>query len=526
MADVVKFFEKELNAFYKDYPNKEEFEWTIFDNIIQKLNFIDIKLEVHEDANIIFETLNSRGKQLDSSDLIRNYLFMIPQIKKAGEIQIYQKYWQPLEKYFEELAEQKIKHSFSSFLKYFLFAHVVADIRQDRIYPEMKDFLTNFLDKNSVSALFDKLRTYKSFFEILIFPNEIDVQKYSQNIKIALKIINYCDVFASTPLVLKAFELFSDKKIQKSTLENILLLIASYTLRLVVNEKKFPNKTLPNLIKLLSHFDNEEDLPQKMADEIIKLKATPFYNDEAFKSRLLEYNIYDNKRRKLVSYLIWLAIFKHSEGKLGYPYSSDLSIEHIFPQKATKHDLSDEEFLKTKKLLNTIGNLTLLTQSLNSSLSNKSFLEKKPKLQEYTIWNYERENYFSQDQWTSEQILERSEFIAEQIIAVLPSPENTQDTTDYIWKVEGEKIEGKNQKIQFVNALQKMYQLSEKEAWKNLSIIGTANADKMSFTESQQKYLVNIQGVYFNYLASLPAKEERLKKIAERLYLSFQISNL
>ncbi len=513
----------------KGFSPKENFEKMILTNLTHKLSFIYIELEEHEDANTIFETLNSRGKQLDSSDLIRNYLFMMPQIKKAGEMQIYQNHWQPLEEYFEDLAEQKIKHSFSNFLKYFLFANVsrTDTIHQDRIYPEMKDFLNDFLNQNSISTLFGKLKRYQDFFHTIIFPDQIEVQKYSQSIKIALQIINYCDVFVSTPLILKAFELFSDKKIQKSTLENILLLVASYTLRLVVHEKKFPNKTLPTLVGVLDNFNGEieEELPTKIAQAIIKLKANPFYNNEDFKARLLEYSIYDNKRKSLVRYLIWLAIFKHSEGKLGYTNFEDLSIEHIFPQKAEKHDLSDDEFLETKKLLNTIGNLTLLTQKLNSSLSNKRFLDKKPDLQKNTIWSYEREIFFSQNEWTSEQIWERSEFIAEQLIKILPSPENAEDSnyTDYVWKVEGEKIGGKDQKTQFTNTLQKMYQVS-KDNWHSLEIKSIANKDKNTFsTVTQKRGLVQIEGIYFNHLADLSTKQTRLKKIAEKLKVRFEV---
>ncbi len=528
LVEVVNFFEKELNEFNKKFQPTEDFEGTIFDKLTQNLNFIDIELEENEDANTIFETLNSRGKQLDSSDLIRNYLFMMPQIKKVGEMQVYENNWYPLEKYFEDLAEQKIKHSFSNFLKYFLFANVTRPdtIHQDRIYPEMKEFLTKFLENNSIAALFDKLKKYKNFFDIIIFPDKIDVIKYNSTIKIGLKIINYCDVFVSTPLILKAFELFDNKKIQKDTLENIILLLASYTLRLVVHERKFPNKTLPTLIKLLENFEDENELPQKIANEIVKLKATPFYNDEDFKSRLLEYEIYENRRRDLVRYLIWLAIYQHSEGKLGYTNFEDLSIEHIFPQKAEQSDLSDEEFEETKKLSNTIGNLTLLTQKLNSSLSNKPFAEKKAKLQEYTIWNYERENYFSQDQWTSQQITDRTEFIADQIIKLLPNAANAQDSTEYVWKVEGELVEGKNQKAQFINALQKMYSLAT-PTWHLLAIKGIANKDKTAFTQVvQQRGLVEIQGVFFNSHASLSSKQKRLQSIAEKLNLHFEVEIL
>ena len=100
----------------------------------------------------------------------------------------------------------------------------------------------------------------------------------------------------------------------------------------------------------------------------------------------------------------------------------DLSVEHVLPQKWTDewpfpngqtHDVSaDEPDARNRRaLVNSLGNLTLLTRRLNSSSGNSGFTKKKGKFEEHTGL-FLNKWFMNKDQWTETEISERSKHLA------------------------------------------------------------------------------------------------------------------
>lgn len=65
----------------------------IYDQGILKLTAVEITLDYDEDAQEIFESINSLGVPLSNADLIRNYLLM----SNSNQEQMYLKYWEPMQ---------------------------------------------------------------------------------------------------------------------------------------------------------------------------------------------------------------------------------------------------------------------------------------------------------------------------------------------------------------------------------------------------------------------------------------------
>ena len=82
---------------------------------IRKLMLVDIYLDNNDNAQLVFETVNSTGKTLSETEKIKNYILMT--VAATKQIELYNDYWKVMEDYFEK---EKNATSFDEFFKYFL----------------------------------------------------------------------------------------------------------------------------------------------------------------------------------------------------------------------------------------------------------------------------------------------------------------------------------------------------------------------------------------------------------------------
>lgn len=135
----------------------------------------------------------------------------------------------------------------------------------------------------------------------------------------------------------------------------------------------------------------------------------------------------------------------HSKAEF-MPIQKNLTIEHILPEKWEKHwplekeGKSAEDILEQESrrntLKNTIGNLTLVTNSLNPAISNGSWQTKRPEILKYSKSNLNR--YFQPETednlsvWNEDKILERADILADLFIQVWRAPlAKLSETFDY-----------------------------------------------------------------------------------------------
>ncbi len=119
------------------------------------------------------------------------------------------------------------------------------------------------------------------------------------------------------------------------------------------------------------------------------------------------------------------------------PFYGPLSVEHIMPQNPLPHDWPlppaavvgsatyDALVAQRNTLIHTFGNLTLLTQSLNSSISNGPFSKKRPEIakQSKLRMNAYFQDLSDDDEWTIDSILGRGGALFEIARTVWPRPD-------------------------------------------------------------------------------------------------------
>ena len=137
---------------------------------ISTLNIVDVKLDHHiDDAQLVFESLNSTGIDLTQSDLIRNFLLM--GLSEPTQTRLYEDYWAKLESIFRAAGSSP-----DTYLRdYIAFkTNTTSQPRADLTYSEFKEFWRNLdsvsIEDNIVDIL-QSGRRYARFLKPSLVPS-------------------------------------------------------------------------------------------------------------------------------------------------------------------------------------------------------------------------------------------------------------------------------------------------------------------------------------------------------------------
>ncbi len=437
------FFYDQLNTFIES----SELEMTdLITNLLLVLKrdfqFVEIGLTQNDDPQMIFETMNGRGASLSETDLIRNYIFMRANSNEEDLDEIYDHYWDEFDdpkaeyKWHERTSRGRYSQSRIQFyIIDYLTLKLRSEIRSDQVFYHYKLFVLNGSSFESIEDELKELNRYSKIFKKLNKPtNETVLEKLAIRLR---------DMEISTlyPLLLYVE---GDDQINKENKEKIYNILDSYVTRrfLCGLTTKNYNNVFLEYLKFLSEnkeaFAFEELLKTKTADTNLwptnvmlseKLMDRPIYREER------------NRTRSISNIL--LEVEKHQRGSKQEEIqflNINLTIEHILPQKWFEHWPINDTFINEEdfnlavhavmteedkegkyhqienrnKLLHTMGNLTILTSSLNPSVSNSSFSIKKEKIgnQSTLIIN---QYFLNKEIWDEEEITTRSKSLFKSI---------------------------------------------------------------------------------------------------------------
>ena len=118
------------------------------------------------------------------------------------------------------------------------------------------------------------------------------------------------------------------------------------------------------------------------------------------------------KNRKVLEWTFRVIEMKKSTNKINY--NDKYSIDHIYPQDSSNWDFSNGNKEKMNSLLHTLGNLSLIDTSSNSSIGNKNFYEKKKAMDKKSKSKMD-EYIYKNSEWTEDEIIKRSKEILKDI---------------------------------------------------------------------------------------------------------------
>ncbi len=330
---------------------------TIFKGL-DKLIVVEISLERgNENPQLIFESMNSTGKDLTETDLIRNYILMglEPEEQKI----FYEKYWRAME---EELKQNE--KLFNQFVRHYLTIKTRKIPNINKVYVAFKDYRQG--DSKKIEDLLKDLQKYCGYFCQIVFKKEAD-----KDLNKALGFLVDLEMDVIYPLLLELYSDYSDGVLSKADFIPIIALIESYICRRAVCAlgTNSLNKIFPSFTK---HIQKNEYFESLKAHFGYLTEKQRFPNNDEFKEHFITIDFYHFKKNKY--FLERLENFDTKE-----PVDTQkCNIEHIMPQTLTpewQRDLGENFKAIHEKYLHTIGNLTLT--GYNQEYSNKPFKEKR-----------------------------------------------------------------------------------------------------------------------------------------------------
>ena len=410
----------------------------LFEAVMRYIQLVEIQLDAEDDPQVIFETLNYRGVPLEPSDLIRNFVFLYASRKDKDVDALYNQYWKDYDeasgvsgKFWKEKERQgRLNRSrLDLFFFHYLTYRIGHEIKIGHLYQEFKDWWGDSGERSVETELEAAKRSSIVFRSLL---DSDDGQRLGI-LALRLRILDTTTVY---PLLLWLCE--NRDKTTAEEFNGILADLESYVVRRAIC-RLTPKNYNRVFLTLLTKLSNEG--PPNRASvrrELLLLEgdSAVWPNDETFKRNLVYEPLYDSigpRRVRLVLTALELASRTPRQEALPLPINNSLTVEHVMPQgfkpeewPYPEHETIDRKEQESRRwtLLHSLGNLTLLTQPLNSEVSNGPFRIKRPEItkQSLLIINSYFQKFSDNDVWNEDRIIERGNRLAESALRVWEYP--------------------------------------------------------------------------------------------------------
>jgi len=415
--------------------NKSEILFEHYIKAIQRMNvaiiFLDERPFKGEDPQIIFETLNSLGKPLTLADLIRNYVLLNMESKKQSDI--YEKIWHPK---IEAVLNENTSFFFRDYLQYKAVRSikVVSDNNTKEIYQLFKDFVEQQFPNHSdfIADIVRFVDWYKWIVTEIVTDTISQNQTNDREIKELIRNI-FHDIKAEAfkPLVLGLLE-YHQQGVNGIKMSDEMLILNLETIRTYLIRRRILGLTQGENKNIVLLSNKIEELV-KVNTTMLDLLSDAFYrmrlpNDDEMTTAFSTLNFYELKQySKFI-----LGKIEENNAKVSVPFrDSKITIEHIMPQKIENtvwiNELGTDFDRIHKTYLHNIGNL-ILTE-FNSEIGNKSFAEKKHKLNTSSL-NF-RLDVTNRDIWNETSIQEHQANMIEWFLETFPLPSTHKDKDNW-----------------------------------------------------------------------------------------------
>lgn len=358
------------------------------DNIVDKLSFTVIEVTDQLNAFKVFETLNARGVQLSSSDLLKNHLFSVVDETKPHHTEI-----DELEKLWSKVIGKLSSNKFEDYLRYYWNSRNKI-VRKNNLFKTIKKTIVN---KSEAFELIRELDNNADIFIAIQNPNDVLWENKNELIK-ALEELKLFQVRQTFSLFLIGYQNLNEVEFTK-----LVKYCSIISFRYNIIGGLNPNE-LEDVYNKLALYIKEN---KKFDFNIMKLI---YVNDNDFQQAFSSKSFKRTTRNhKIVKYIIGNIEKKIFTNDI--PFDSDIyTIEHILPESADENwgEFTDEEINRS---VFRIGNLTLLEKKLNRNIENSNFEIKK---QSFLNSNSKITNKIAEDNenWNENKIISRQQELA------------------------------------------------------------------------------------------------------------------
>lgn len=404
--------------------------------VTRALQIVVIDLRADENSQEIFETLNARGTPLTAADLIKNLVFQRLTAEGVDTKRAYVELW-PFDTAFWEKTVSSGRYPISRsslFLNQWLVSRVGEEVGPGATFTRFKHFVDHETDQ-PMSALLgriqDQAATYRQWLERADDPHA------------DLSVVEMCvyrtqsvEVEAIKPVQIWLHE--PGRALDPATIDAATRVVESWVMRRAL--LRLPTSGLGRVVAELINAQRDAtpaDLVGRVETFLSRQNAASTYwpGDDEIRTALRTDPVYRRlKRRRMRMFLETAEDFLRGYGTAGAPRAggrvsrSGFPIENLLPQKWAAHWPVDGLAAEIDRdaHVHRLGNLTLLTTSLNSSVSNAAWDGEKgkwSKLQDHDVFLLNRPVAgVAEDRWDEARIDDRSELLTAALLSVWAVP--------------------------------------------------------------------------------------------------------
>ena len=496
---------------------------------IKSLCVIDITLDPGDDAQLIFESLNSTGLDLSEADKIRNFVLM--NLDQEIQEAYYDNYW--------NVVEINTDYEVSEYIRFYLAALEGKTPAIKKVYPAFRAHAIKRFSSPGGSGL--EIETEELLKELLRYSihyrNCIHPETGSKEIDSALKAIRLFDASVIHPYLLNLLEYRKQGNISDDAVAEVLWAIDSYLFRRWVCG--VPANALNKIFETL-HADGLKGVDEGFGyQDVLKYLITHnsgtgrFPEDGYFLYALDTRDFYRIGNRK---YYLYDRLENGSSNErisvVAGLENGDFSVEHIMPQTLStewKKAIGSDWERVHEEWTHKMANLTLT--AYNSDYSNRPFTQKRDMKKGFTDSGFRMNQWVAkQDTWSEPQMKEREERLEQRFLELWPYPSSTYEpkkilpesaSLDSDAEFTGRRISGfsfmdvRYAVNQWNDMLSKMMQLVyELEPAKIHSLAGRSDYPASAFrNEKAHGYSKVTEGVYVKTGSSTIAKIDLLRSV-------------
>lgn len=373
---------------------------------LAKLVIVDISLNRDQDnPQLIFESLNSTGRELSQADLIRNFILM--GLEPAVQTRLYEQYWRPMEVGF---GQEAYATHFDDFMRQYLTVKtgVIPNVRE--VYESFKQYARS-PKAGGFEDLVADIRAYSGYYCAMALGAEQE-----PNLKLVFHDIRELRVDVAFPFLLELYHDYVTGALAKKEL------LEAARSSIPTNSM---NKTFATFARGLK---KDRYLESIEASFLLLPSYRRFPTDDEFRRNLKVKDLYKFRSR---SY--WLRRLENHDRKERVSVD-EYTIEHILPQNENlsdqwKTELGPEWERIQKTYLHTLGNLTLT--GYNSEYSDRPFAEKRDMKGGFAESPLRMNKGLAiLSRWTEEAMQQRAEVLATQATNVWTVPKVEQSVLE------------------------------------------------------------------------------------------------
>lgn len=361
-------------------------------NKVLSLKLVFIQLDNEEDAYLIFETLNTRGRDLTTPDLVKNILLKV--LKNTQE-----KYDSP-KLIWSEILQLFDDNGLDSGMKNFLYHYWLSKYKyttEKKLFGEINKYITG---EDTARSLLNDLNKNSDYYISVISPENAEWSREEEEIKKSLLALKIFRVKQQIPMVLSLRRAYKEKKITLKQFRIALLMMESFHFIFNAITQQRSSGSIHTFysrhaISLTDAGSESEVQAALSALEKSLTHKVPEFNEFEVSFSNLRYVNRNTRNKNLIKYILTRFMLSESTG---VPADMDaMTLEHLIPQSSSEDN----------EVIGSIGNLILVDAKTNSEeLKDYSFIKKKEILlsKKYPLETFIIES----ESWNHETIAERT----------------------------------------------------------------------------------------------------------------------